>query len=94
MISIWRAVSDRIAVVASCRYVDRVIPDAPTCPTPSFLDSHGIDVVVHGGDYSQAEIETYYGAILRTHRLIVVPYTPGISTSDIINRILDRASMG
>ena len=83
---------ERIAVIAACRYVDHVIADAPTCPGPDFLDRHDISIVVHGSDYTQAQIETYYGAIRRTHNLMILPYTPGISTSAIIGRILARGN--
>jgi glycerol-3-phosphate cytidylyltransferase-like family protein len=82
--------AERIAVIAACRYVDAVIPDAPTCPSPAFLDRHGIDIVVHGDDYTEAQVETYYGTIRGTHRLVMLPYTRGISTSDIIARIKAR----
>lgn len=85
--------AERIAVVAACRYVDGVIPDAPTRPTPQFLAAHGIDVVVHGDDYTEAQVEEYYGAIRRTHRLEIVPYTQGISTTEIVRRIRARQDL-
>ncbi len=87
------SMAERIAVVAACRHVDRVIPDAPTRPTPAFLDAHGIHVVVHGDDYTQAQVEAYYGAIRRTHRLEIVPYTNGISTTEIVRRIRARTDL-
>ena len=81
------SMADRIAVIAACRYVDRVVPDAPTCPTPAFLDAWGIDLVVHGDDYTPEQVQRYYGGILATHRFQLVGYTSSISTSDIIARI-------
>ncbi len=86
--------AERIAVVAACRHVDHVIPDAPTRPTPAFLDAHAIDIVVHGDDYTEAQIEDYYGAIRRSHRLAIVPYTKGISTTEIVARIRARDDLG
>ena len=85
--------AERITVIAACRYVDHVLPDAPTRPTPEFLDRHGIDVVVHGDDYTEAQIEEYYGAIRHTHQLLVLPYTPGISTHEIVARIKRRSDL-
>ena len=79
--------AERIAVIAACRYVDRVVPDAPTRPTAAFLDGLGVTLVCHGDDYAAAQIEDYYGAIRATHRLVLLPYTPTVSTSDIIARI-------
>ncbi len=82
--------AERITVIAACRYVDRVVPDAPTRPTPGFLDGLGIGIVCHGDDYSESQIEDYYGAIRATHRLVLLPYTASVSTSDIIARIRGR----
>lgn len=79
--------AERIAVIAACRYVDRVVPDAPTRPSPEFLDRLGIDIVCHGDDYTEQQIDAYYGAIRATHRLVLLPYTGSISTSEIIARI-------
>jgi cytidyltransferase-like protein len=79
--------AERIAVIAACRYADQVVPDAPTRPTPAFLDNLGVTVVCHVDDYTEAQIEDYYGAIRKTHRLVLLPYTPAISTSDIIARV-------
>jgi cytidyltransferase-like protein len=85
--------AERIAVVAACRWVDRVVPDAPTAATPAFLDALGIDIVAHGDDYTPEQVERYYGAIRHTHRLALLPYTPGISTSEIIRRIKARPDL-
>lgn len=85
--------AERIAVIAACRHVDEVVPDAPTCPTPDFLDRHRIDIVAHGDDYTAEQVERYYGAIRRTHRLVLLDYTPGISTSEIVARIRGRTDL-
>jgi cytidyltransferase-like protein len=82
---------ERIAAVAACRYVDEVIPDAPLIPTEKFFDEHHIDIVVHGDDFNQEKLKKYYSAAIARGILRIVPYTKGISTSDIISRILSRA---
>jgi len=87
------SMAERMAVIGACRYVDRVVPNAPTRPTPEFLDALGVDIVCHGDDYSEAQIEDYYGAIRRTHRLVLVPYTAAISTTEIVARIKARADL-
>ena len=50
--------AERIAVIAACRYVDRVVPDAPTRPTAAFLDGLGVTLVCHGDDYTAARSKT------------------------------------
>jgi bifunctional ADP-heptose synthase (sugar kinase/adenylyltransferase) len=67
-----------------------VMNDAPTRPTPAFLDALGIAIVCHGDDYAEHQVEDYYGAIRGTHRLVLLPYTPSVSTSEIIARIRRR----
>ena len=41
---------ERVAVVASCRYVDEVVAPAPMRLDDDFIESHAITVVVHGDD--------------------------------------------
>ena len=79
---------ERIRVVEACKYVDEVIPDAPIVVTQAFLDSHNIQYVMHGDDISQASIEKMYSDI--TGRLVLIPYTPNISTTMIIERLARR----
>lgn len=76
----------RIANVRSCPYVDEVIPDAPWFFDPEWIEVHSIDLVVHGDDYSQEQQEYYYGEAVRRGIFRTVPYTQGISTSEIIRR--------
>ncbi|KAG6485513.1 hypothetical protein ZIOFF_054072 [Zingiber officinale] len=73
------------------RWVDEVIPDAPWVITKEFLDKHQIDYVAHDAlpyaDASGAGNDVYefvksVGKFKETKR------TEGISTSDIIMRIL------
>ncbi len=82
---------ERAVEVAACRYVDEVLLDAPLVLTDEWLDQHKIDIVVHGDDYSAEKFEKYYGAAKRRGILRSVPYTKGISTSDLIRRIRSRS---
>jgi len=79
--------AERVTVVEACRYVDEVVPDAPYRVDAAFLAAHGIDVVVHGDDLSpEAAAGVYPGA----HEVAYVPRTPGVSTTEIIQRVLSR----
>lgn len=62
--------SERAAVVQSCRYVDEVITDAPLVLTDDFLAQHSIGVVVHGDDLSPEVAETVYGPALEAGLLV------------------------
>ncbi|WOL12279.1 choline-phosphate cytidylyltransferase 2 [Canna indica] len=83
--------SERYESLRHCKWVDEVIPDAPWVITQEFLDKHNIDYVAHDSlpyaDASGAGNDVYefvkaVGKFKETKR------TEGISTSDIIMRIV------
>ncbi|MFI6348016.1 adenylyltransferase/cytidyltransferase family protein [Streptomyces sp. NPDC050560] len=80
--------AERVAVIESCRYVDEVIPDAPFRVTEEFLAEHGIAKVVHGDDMSPQATEDMYGPAVAAGKFAYVRYTQGISTTEIIQRIV------
>jgi cytidyltransferase-like protein len=78
---------ERIPVVAACRYVDEVIPDAPLVVSREWIDEHRIDLVVHGDDLAEEMLMLMYRAPHELGILRLVPYTAGISTSELIERV-------
>jgi cytidyltransferase-like protein len=85
---------ERAAIVSACRYVDRVIPNAPLHCTRGFLDNIGAAFVCHGDDFTPEQLDYWYGDLKGTGRLKVVPYTRGVSSREIISRIADRLRDG
>ncbi|XP_056159842.1 choline-phosphate cytidylyltransferase 1-like isoform X1 [Syzygium oleosum] len=82
---------ERYESLRHCKWVDEVIPDAPWVITPEFLDKNQIDYIAHDSlpyaDASGAGKDVYeyvksIGKFKETKR------TNGISTSDIIMRII------
>ena len=80
------SMEERIASVAGCRYVDDVVPDAPWITDAAWIEKHHIDLVVHGDDYSQEQIEASYSDPLAMGIYRTLAYTPSISTTEIIHR--------
>ena len=78
---------ERISVVASCRYVDEVIPNAPLIIDLKWIKKHNIHLVVHGDDFSEDLLQLCYKIPIEMGIFKKVPYTPGISTTDIMNRL-------
>lgn len=78
---------ERIKVLAACKYVDEIICDAPLACSKDFLERHNIDCVVHGDDFDEEKLYTYFSAPMAMNIMRVTPYTKGISTSQIIDRI-------
>lgn len=85
---------ERVAVIEACKYVDEVIADAPFRIDEAFLAEHAITTVVHGDDLSAAGAEAVYGAALAAGKLEYVPRTTGISTTELIRRVLDAKAAG
>ena len=81
---------ERVACVAGCRYVDEVLPNAPLILDRTWIEKHDIHLVVHGDDFSREALECYYKVPVEMGILRTVPYTRGISTSEIIGRIIAR----
>ena len=81
---------ERVASVAGCRYVDEVLPNAPWRIDRAWIRQHNIQLVVHGDDYSQEQLEDIYKVPMEIGILRTVHYTQSISTTEIIRRVLDR----
>ena len=79
-------VEERVKVMAACRYVDEVIPNAPWRIDASWITQHRIDIVVHGDDYSEKELDDYYRVPIEMGIFRTIPYSYGISTTEIILR--------
>lgn len=79
--------AERMAVVAACRYVDEVVADAPLVLDEDWLKTHRIDLVVHGDDFDVDMATKLYGVPMEMGIFRTVPYSPGISTSDILTRL-------
>ncbi len=79
----------RYEMVRSCKFVDQVVEDAPVTITRYFIEKHKIDLVVHGDDKG-AHFEKQHAAPLQQGKMKYIPYTSGVSTSEIIKKIIER----
>ena len=77
--------AERAAAVQSCPLVDEIIYQAPVFGFDEvFLNEHKIDLVVHGDDFSDEAKEKYYGVAIKLGKFATVPYTKGVSTTELI----------
>ncbi|GAB4847797.1 T-complex protein 1 subunit alpha [Ancistrocladus abbreviatus] len=83
--------AERYESLRHCKWVDEVIPDAPWVINQEFLDKHQIDYVAHDSlPYADASGagKDVYEFVKAVGRFKETQRTEGISTSDIIMRIV------
>ncbi|GAB1605261.1 choline-phosphate cytidylyltransferase B-like isoform X2 [Argonauta hians] len=85
---------ERYEAVRHCRYVDELITDAPWSITDDFLEKHKIDFVAHDDlPYAAVNSEDVYKDIKARGMFLATNRTEGISTTDIIARIIKDYDM-
>ncbi|KAI8379723.1 uncharacterized protein BYT42DRAFT_569781 [Radiomyces spectabilis] len=80
---------ERYEAVRHCKWVDEVVRDAPWFVDQEFLDHHRIDYVAHDAEpYQSKESGDVYAFVKEQGRFFPTERTEGISTSDLITRIV------
>lgn len=80
---------ERYESLRHCKYVDEVITDAPWVLTDDFLKQHKIDFVAHDDiPYATSSSDDIYAPLKRRGMFLATQRTDGVSTSDIICRIV------
>jgi len=80
---------ERAESLRHCKWVDGVVEDAPWIVTQDFIEKHNIDYVAHGEDIILDENGVdIYKFVKDQGKYKTIKRTDGISTSDIILRIV------
>jgi hypothetical protein len=80
---------ERYESVRHCKWVDQVIESAPWIVTQEFLDIYQIDYVAHDAEpYQSSEHGDVYAFVKDQGKFLPTQRTLGISTSDLITRIV------
>ncbi|KAE8145594.1 hypothetical protein BDV25DRAFT_66872 [Aspergillus avenaceus] len=83
------ALNERVSAVEACRWVTRCVPYAPYVTQLSWVSHYGCKYVVHGDDItSDSNGNDCYRFVKAAGRFRVVKRTPGISTTDLVGRML------
>jgi EEF1A lysine methyltransferase 4 len=77
---------ERGMMASQCRWVDEVVFDCPFVLTEEFVERLNIHMVTHGDDHSSASVKKYYQVALDRDIYRTVPYTQGVSTTELIER--------
>jgi len=82
--------AERTKMVESIKYVDKVISAPPSPITEEFMEKYKIDIVIRAGDLSIEDNLKWYSVPINKKKFKTIPYTVGISTTEIISRIKNR----
>ena len=81
--------NERIMAVEACRWATKAIPHAPYVTSLPWITHYGCQFVVHGDDItSDSDGKDCYRYVKAAGRFKVVKRTPGISTTDLVGRML------
>jgi rfaE bifunctional protein nucleotidyltransferase chain/domain len=83
-----RSAAERALVLAAVEFVDLVVVFSEDTPL-ELVKALNPDVIVKGGDYSESTIVGAAEVESRGGRVVVVPLTPGQSTTAIIRKLSD-----
>lgn len=80
---------ERVMAVEACRWATKAIPRAPYVTSLPWITHYGCWFVVHGDDItSDSNGQDCYRYVKQAGRFKVVKRTPGISTTDLVGRML------
>lgn len=81
--------AERVAAVEACRFSTICVPHAPYVTSLPWITHYGCRFVTHGDDItSDASGNDCYRFVKKANRMKIVPRTPGISTTDLVGRML------
>ena len=80
---------ERAECVKHCKWADEVILNCPWLINLEYLDKLGCKYIAHDPEpYPYNDIDDVYGPFKKANRFLATKRTEGISTTDLINRIL------
>ncbi|KAJ5966129.1 Cytidylyltransferase [Penicillium waksmanii] len=83
------ALDERVSAVDACRWATQSVPHAPYVTYLPWVSHYGCKYVVHGDDItSDSDGNDCYRFVKAAGRFKVVKRTPGISTTDLVGRML------
>ena len=79
---------NRVIVMRSCKYVDKVLVDVPLLITDKFIEDNKIDLCIHAHDKNDTSYDEMYRIPIELGIFKRLDYTYGMSTTAIINTII------
>jgi len=84
-------VFERAEIIESCKYVDKIITlNAPTIICEEFLNKYNIDLVIHAHNEHEKIYDSMFAIPIKLNKFKRIDYHPGISTTEIKKRIIEK----
>lgn len=84
--------AERLMMVRGCKFVDKVVEGCPYVMNEEYLNhvisKYNIDYVIHGDDPCIVDGKDVYETAKKAGKYQSIPRTEGVSTTDIVGRIL------
>ncbi|KAG6911051.1 hypothetical protein DXG01_004565 [Tephrocybe rancida] len=81
--------AERLEAARHCRWVDEIVAEAPWVIDEEFIQKYQIDYVAHDEDpYASGDHADVYGYAKSQGKFIPTRRTPGVSTSELLERIV------
>tara|TARA_B100000674_G_C37849378_1_gene919209 strand:+ start:323 stop:745 length:423 start_codon:yes stop_codon:yes gene_type:complete len=82
--------NERAEVISACKYVDKVILNAPEIITEEYIDFHKIDLVIHAHNENEEKYNKMYETPIKLNKFKRFDYHDGISTTEIKRRVIEQ----
>jgi len=83
---------ERMVMVKGCKFVDEVVPNCPYIMNEKYLNyiikKYQVDYVIHGDDPCIVDGKDVYESAKKAGKYRSIPRTQGVSTTDIVGRML------
>lgn len=84
--------NERMIMVKGCKFVDEVVPNCPYIMNEEYLNfvikKYKVDYVIHGDDPCIVDGKDVYESAKKAGKYQSIPRTQGVSTTDIVGRML------
>jgi len=82
---------ERVELVKACKWVDEVADDLPYAVPLKLLDDLRVDFAVHGDDLPKVGSGGLFDEVMQAGRLRIVKRTEGMSTTELIGRLMSMS---
>lgn len=83
---------ERLTMVKGCKFVSEVVPNCPYIMNEEYLnkiiEEYDIDYIIHGDDPCIVNGKDVYETAKKAGKFQSIPRTEGVSTTDIVGRML------